>query len=317
MTAIALRGAIELGLIYSLVAAGLFISYKILNLADLTVDGSFTLGAAASIMLTIGGHPWLGLLAAILAGALAGFFTAFLQTKLRIQSILAGILTMTGLYSINLKVMDNKASANSINQPNIFDWFKAGFGDYGKLVFILILVVICAAILVLFLGTQLGLSIRATGDNENMVRSSSINVGMMKTIGLVIANALVGLSGAVLAQYQQATDAGMGIGVVVTGLASLIIGEVLIGNLIQAVFHKRNILTGLISVLLGSVIYRIIIAFVLQHNNAPALQFLNITASDMKLLSSIIVIVAISYPAVRDSIQLSRLKRSQNYADHQ
>ncbi len=316
MTAVAFMGAIELGLIYSLVAAGLFVSYRILNLADLTVDGSFTLGAAASIMLTIAGHPWLGLLIALLAGAAAGFITAFLQTKLRIQSILAGILTMTALYSINLKVMDNKASANSINQANIFDFFSRHFGAYGKLVFISILLVIVVVLLVLFFGTQLGLSIRATGDNENMVRSSSINVGFMKTLGLVIANALVGVSGAVLAQYQQAADASMGIGVVVTGLASLIIGEVLIGNLIQFFFHKKNMLTGLISVLCGSILYRIIIAFVLQHNNSAALKFLQITASDMKLLSSLIVVAAISYPAIRDFILLSRQKRRENHAKH-
>ncbi len=316
MTAIALRGALELGLIYSLVAAGLFISYRILNLADLTVEGSFTLGAAASIMLTIAGHPWLGLLAAVLAGGAAGFVTAFLQTKLKIQSILAGILTMTALYSINLKVMDNKASANAINQPSIFDFFRNTFGDFGKLFLVMLIVLFCAVLLALFLNTQLGLAVRATGDNENMVRSSSINVGFMKTMGLVLANAFVELNVAVLEQYHQEADASMGIGVIVKGLASVIIGEVILGNLIQAILHKRNILTGILSVIGGSILYRIIIAFVLQHNQGPALRFLNITASDMKLLSSIIVVAAVSYPAVRNAIQISRQKRSKGHADH-
>lgn len=316
MTAVALRGAFELGLIYSLVAVGLFVSYKILNLADLTVDGSFTLGAAASIMLTVAGHPWLGLLVGMAAGGVAGLITAFLQTKLRILPILAGILTMTALYSINLKVMGNKASVNSIQQVSVFDGFKARFGDSGKLVFIVLLVLVCGTLLALFLNTQIGLALRATGDNAGMVRSSSINVGSMTTVGLVIANALVGLSGAVLSQYQQASDASMGIGVVVTGLASLIIGDVLFGTLIQAIFHKRTILTGILSVIGGSVLYRVIIAIVLQYNNTAALRFLHITASDMKLLSSLIVILAISYPTIRDAIRISRQKRSCRHADH-
>lgn len=310
MTDVALRGAVELGLIYSLVTAGLFLSYRILNLADLTVDGSFTLGAAASIMITATGHPWLGLLWGTLCGAAAGFATAFLQTKLRVQSILAGILTMTALYSINLRVMDGRASVNVIGQDTAFTPFQEAFGDWGKLVLIGIAAFLVLLALVLFLNTQVGLSIRAAGDNENMVRSSSINVNFTKTLGLVLANAMVGLSGGLLAQYQQAADASMGIGVVVIGLASLIIGEVLVGNLLYFLFKRRTMLTGAVAAAAGSILYRVIIGLVIQYNNAPALQFLRITASDMKLLSSLIVVAAISYPALRDAVRMQRRKRS-------
>lgn len=311
MTEIALRGALELGLIYGLVAIGLFLSYRILDLADLTVDGSFTLGAAASIMVTLSGHPWLGLLAATLGGGLAGLITAFLQTKLRVQSILAGILTMTALYSINLKVMGGKASVNVLGQESgtVFSFFTDRFGDYGKLLLIGIFLLAAVVLLVLFLNTQVGLSIRATGDNESMVRSSSINVNVTKTMGLVIANAMVGLSGGILSQYQKSAEVGMGVGVVVIGLASLIIGEVLIGNLLYFLCKRRNMLTGVVSALVGAVIYRIIITVVLQYNTLPVLEFLNITASDMKLLSSLIVVIAISYPVVRDGLKMRGRKR--------
>jgi putative ABC transport system permease protein len=309
MTEVALRGAVELGLMYGLVAVGLFLSYRILNLADLTVDGSFTLGAAASIMLTVAGMPWLGLLLAVLSGAAAGFVTAFLQTKLKIQSILAGILTMTALYSINLRVMDGKASVNSISMDSVFTPFKNLFGDYGKLVLILLVLVVALVLLVLFLSTQVGLSVRATGDNEAMVRSSSINVNFTKTLGLVIANGLVGLSGGLLAQYQQSADAGMGTGVVVIGLASLIIGEVLIGNGISRLLKRRSMVTGVIAAVIGAVIYRIIIALVLAYNTLPALEFLHITTSDMKLISSLVVVVALSSPLLRESYRLHKQKK--------
>lgn len=301
MSDAALRAAVELGLIYSLVAAGLFLSYRILNLADLTVDGSFTLGAAASMTLAAVGRPWLGLLWGAVCGAAAGFVTAFLQTKLRVQSILAGILTMTALYSINLRVMGGRASVNIIGQDTAFTPFQNLFGDWGKLLFLAVVLAV-----VLFLNTQVGLSVRATGDNESMVRSSSINVDFTKTLGLVIANALVGLSGGLLGQYQQSVDASMGIGVVVIGLASLIIGEVVVGNLLYFLLKRRTMLTGVICAVAGAVLYRLIIGLVIQYNNAPALEFLHITASDMKLLSSLIVVIAVAFPALRDGAR--RLK---------
>lgn len=313
MTLIAIRGAFELGLIYSLVAAGLFVSYRILNLADLTVDGSFTLGAATSMMITLAGSPWISLGAAVLTGAAAGLITALLQTKLKIQPILAGILTMTSLYSINLKVMDGQASVNVIGKDTIFTTFNY-FGSNSKLILIALIMLISTVLLILFLNTQVGLALRASGDNPNMVRSSSINVDFMKTVGLIIANALVGLSGALLAQYQRTAYADMGVGVVVTGLASLIIGDVIIGGIIYLIFRKKNMLTGVISVVFGAVIYRIIIAFVLQYKEAAFLKMLKINESDIKLISSIIIILAISYPAVRDMIKARGLRRRNRHA---
>ncbi len=315
MTAVALRGAIELGLLYALVTAGLFLSYRILNLADLTVDGSFTLGGAASIMVALTGHPWLGILAGVLTGALAGLVTAVMQTKLGIQPILAGILTMTGLYSINLRVMDGRASVNVIGKVTVFTPFQNALGDLGKLVLIALVGAVALGLLVLFLCTQVGLAVRATGDNERMVRSSSVNVDLMKTLGLVLANALVGLSGALLAQYQQSCDVGMGTGVVVIGLASLIIGEAVFGTLVYFCTKRQGVLTGAGCAVVGAVLYRLIIALVIQYNNAPALRFLHITASDMKLLSALIVVVAISYPALRSAAALRRKRaRTQKQA---
>ena len=191
MTLIAFTGAVELGLIYSMVAIGLYLSYKILGLADLTVDGSFTLGAAVSIMALVTGSPVLGLIGAAAAGAAAGLVTAFLQTKLGIQPILAGILTMTALYSINLKVMDGKASVNALSQTTIFTYFQNIFADGGKLIYTLLVLLAVAAVFIWFMGTQFGMAIRATGDNENLVRSSSIKSKLTQKVGLMLANAVV------------------------------------------------------------------------------------------------------------------------------
>lgn len=316
MTLIAFTGAVELGLIYSMVAVGLYLSYKILGLADLTVDGSFTLGAAVSIMAVLRGYPALGLIMAALCGAVAGLVTAFLQTKLGIQPILAGILTMTALYSINLKVMDGKASINALSQSTIFSFFQNIVTNGGKLILILALLLAVTAVFVWFMGTQFGMAIRATGDNESMVRSSSIDSSLTKTVGLMFANALVAFSGGLLAQYQKSADTSMGAGVVVIGLASVIIGDVIVGNILFAVTKKRNTITGVVSVICGSILYRLIIAFVLQHNNHPDLKFLNITASDMKLLSSIIVVIAISYPVIKQKLTLwSQKRRLKNASD--
>lgn len=309
MSFVAFRGAIELGLVYGFVALGLFLSFKILKIADMTVEGSFTFGAAISMVMTVNGNPALGIVLSVLFGAIAGLITAFLQTVLKIQPVLAGILNMSALYSINLKVMGNKSTINSLNQNSIFTWFKDRFGDNGKLLLIFIFMVAAAVLLTLFLNTQLGLAIRATGDNASMVRSSSINSKFTTMVNLVIANALVGLSGGILAQYQASADASMGVGVAVIGLASLIIGEVIFGKIIFAITKKRNMLTAVISTILGSILYRIIIAFVLQYSNLPILKSLSITASDMRMLSALIVVIAISYPVIKDMIQLFLKKR--------
>lgn len=290
--------AIELGLIYAPVVLGIFLSYRILNIPDLTVDGSFTLGAAVSVVLTLQGHPILGMFAAILAGGAAGFVTAFLQTKMKIQPILAGIITMTGLYSINLMTMGGKANLPITAEESIYTSFGKLVGpDHQGMILSGLLVIAVVFVLVMFLATPLGLCIRATGDNEDMVRSSSINADMTKTIGICVSNACVALSGAMIAQYNCYVEVRMGIGMVVIALASLIIGEILIDFLVK----HRSVLSGALAAVLGSVLYRLIIA--------QALEF-NFSASGLKLITAVIVAAAMSYPAVKDAISLAKMRKA-------
>lgn len=288
--------AIELGLIYSLMVLGLFLSYRVLNIPDLTVDGSFTLGAAVAVVMTLSGHPILGLFAAILAGAAAGFLTAFLQTKMKIQPILAGIITMTALYSINLMVMDDKANVPITQQESIYTAFGSLVGKQAQgMVLSLLVLILAGAAMVLFLKTPFGLSVRATRDNESMVRSSSINADLTKTAGLMGANACVALSGAMIAHYNCYAEVRMGIGMVVIGLASFIIGEIAVGIFVK----RKGVLSGVIAAAVGSILYRLIIAQALE---------LNFSSSSLKLITAIIVALAMSYPAICDSIALFRKK---------
>lgn len=288
--------AIELGLIYSLMVLGLFLSYRVLNIPDLTVDGSFTLGAAVAVVMTLSGHPILGLFAAILAGAAAGFLTAFLQTKMKIQPILAGIITMTALYSINLMVMDDKANVPITQQESIYTAFGSLVGKQAQgMVLSLLVLILAGAAMVLFLKTPFGLSVRATGDNESMVRSSSINADLTKTAGLMVANACVALSGAMIAHYNCYAEVRMGIGMVVIGLASFIIGEIAVGIFVK----RKGVLSGVVAAAVGSILYRLIIAQALE---------LNFSSSSLKLITAIIVALAMSYPAICDSIALFRKK---------
>lgn len=300
MSMVLLRGAAEQGFIYSLVALGLYLSYRTLNIADLTVDGSFTLGAAAAASLTLLGHPALGLVFAVCAGATAGFVTAVLQTKLKVQPILAGIITMTALYSINLRVMGNRSNLPLLREETVFTLFAkllpAALKSYSKLILSLVFAVLTAASLILFLRTRLGLSIRATGNNCAMVSASSINPAFTTTTGLCIANALVSLSGGLLAQYQMFSEITLGTGMVVIGLASLIIGEVLCDML----FRSPSVARAIFAAVVGAVIYRVIIAMALSAS---------VSTSDLKLVSAVIVMIAISYPAVRDQYRLYRLRR--------
>lgn len=293
MSMFAFQGAVELGLIYSLLALGLFVSYRILDIPDLTVDSSFTLGAAVSAVFATSGHSYLGLVMAIAAGWMAGMLTAFLQTKLQIQPILAGILSMTALYSINLRVMSGRANISLLGTDTLF---SAATGKFGKLFTALAVVVVAGIFLVLFFRTQVGLCIRATGDNEEMVRTSSINTDRMKFIGLGLANALVGLSGGLISQYQSFTDLSMGIGMVVVGLASLIIGEV--------IFGRPNVWRNVVAVIFGAVIYRCIIAFVFARG---------LPTNDLKLISSVIVALAISYPLIIRRYRLMKLMREASH----
>ena len=300
MSLTAFIGAMELGLVYSLLAFGTFISYRILKVADLTVDGSFVLGAAASAMLAFEGMPFAGILAALIAGAIAGIITALLQTKMGIQPILAGILTMTGLYSINLMVMGGKANIPLLNKINIFTYAE-NFG--GRAYKIIVLAAIIAAVFIMlnwFFRTLLGLSIRATGDNEDMCRASSINTDAVKIVGFALSNSIVALSGALVAQMQQSADVNMGSGMVVISFASLIIGSVIIKN--------KNITRGLLSVVIGSIIYRLIIALILTTNFPP---------SYLKLISAIVVITALSLPNIKRSMEIGRMGRGRRSVKNQ
>ena len=274
--------ALELGCIYALVALALYLSYRTLNIADMTTDGAFTLGCAVSATVAVAGHPVLAIPAAMCAGALAGFITAFLQTKLRIPSILAGIITNTGLYTVNLAVMGFSSNVSMLKAQTIFVPLKPILGAYYRLVPSALLTALAAVLLILFLRTRLGLSIRATGDNPDMVRASSINTAFTITVGLCIANSLTALSGAVLAQYQKTADINLGTGMVIIGLASLIIGDTLT--------PKGKVGIKVLGAVLGSVIYRFIIALALR---------LDLPSECLKLISAVIVALAIGLPALR------------------
>lgn len=287
------QSALELGFIYALVALALFISFSILNIADLSTDGCFTLGCAVCATVTLAGHPILGLLAAMVAGVCSGFITAFLQTKMGIQSILAGIIVNTGLYTINIAVMGFASNVNLFACDSIFTWAKDAIGGtWYKLIVAAVIVIIVGILVSLFLNTRLGLSIRATGDNPDMVRASSINTSLMITIGLCVANALTALSGGLLAQYQKSCDINLGTGMVTIALASLIIGESIIG--------KGSMLKRVAGVILGSCLYRFIVAVALR---------MNVPAECLKLVSSIIVAVAIALPYLKKQSAFYKQKR--------
>lgn len=294
------QSALELGFIYALVALALFVSFSLLDIADLSTDGCFTLGCAVCATVTLSGHPILGLFAAMGAGVCSGFVTAFLQTRMGIQSILAGIIVNTGLYTINIAVMGFASNLNLFSCDTIFSWAKETIGGtWYKLIVAAVVVILVGIVLALFLNTRLGLSIRATGDNPDMVRASSINTGLMITIGLCVANALTGLSGGLLSQYQKSCDINLGTGMVTIALASLIIGETILG---RGGMGKR-----VIGVVLGSCLYRFIVAVALR---------LNVPAECLKLVSSLIVAFAIALPYLKKQAAFykqRRVVRTQNH----
>ena len=274
--------ALELGCIYALVALALLISFRILNIADMTTDGSFTLGCAVSATVAVAGHPILALPAAMLAGAAAGGITALLQTRFRIPSILAGIITNTGLYTVNLAVMGFSSNVNMLKTDTVFTLLRPLLGSAYRIAPAALVAILSAIALVLFLKTRLGLSIRATGDNPDMVRASSINTGFTITVGLCLANALTALSGALLAQYQKTADINLGTGMVIIGLASLIIGE--------SLFPRGKLWMKAAGALVGSLLYRFIIAIALR---------LDLPSECLKLISAIIVALAIGLPSLK------------------
>jgi putative ABC transport system permease protein len=298
------QSALEQGFIYALVALALYISFTTLNLCDLSTDGCFTLGCAVCAQVALTGHPFLALLSAMFIGVCSGFITAFLQTRLGVESILAGIIVNTGLYTVNLAVMGLgtktgfSSTINMFQAVTVFDLAKEHlsgiFGSWYKLIVAAAIVLVIAFLLNQFFKTRLGLSIRATGDSPDMVRSSSINPAFTITVGLCLANALTGLAGGLLGQYQKSCDINLGTGMVTIALASLIIGQTLVGGR-----GKSNVARKIAGVILGSCLYRFIIALALR---------LNVDASCLKLVSAIIVAVAIAMPKIRQSAAFEKRK---------
>jgi putative ABC transport system permease protein len=290
-------GSLHLGLIYGLMALGIYITFRILNTPDLTTDGSFTLGLAASASLTVMGMPGYGILCGIFFGGLAGAVTGVLQTKMDIHPILSGILTMSALYTVNLYVLGDRSNLSLLGSEHMFSRAVKLFSyipkDVTRFFVAFLFCAACFAFLAWFFGTHLGLCIRATGDNDDMVRASSINVDAMRIIAIALSNACVGFSGAVAAQYQGFADISSGVGMMVVGLASVIIGEVFFG--------RRSVTIGFLSAICGSIIYRLIIALALKSDFFPAYA--------LKLISALIVIVALSLPAVKGRLHLFNLRR--------
>ena len=263
-----LQATIEQSLIFAIMVLGVYISFRILNFPDMTVDGTFPLGAAISAkLLTLGVNPYLTLLVALIVGAAAGAVTGLIHVKLKVKDLLAGILVMTALYSVNLRVM-GKSNIPLFEEDNIFNT------EYSMMITIVVLILISKFLLDYLLKTKFGFALKALGDNENLIVSLGLNEEKYKIYGLMIANAFVAFSGAVLAQYQGFADVGMGTGIIVIGLASIIIGDTLFG--------KRRRLEGTTIVIIGSILYRGVIAVTLS---------MGMDASDLKLITSIIVIV--------------------------
>ena len=279
--------ALKLGLICSLTVLALFLSYSMLNVCDLSTDGCFTLGAAVGATVAISGHPFLSIPAAMAAGVGSGFVTAILQTKMGVDSLLAGIIVNTGLYSVNIAVMGGSSLLNMNRTTTVFTMMKdalKGIPLQGRteILVALIAVVIVVAFLVFFLKTRLGLAIRATGNNPDMVKSSSINPVFTTIVGLCVANSFTALSGCLLAQSQKSVDINIGQGMVTIALASLLIGGTILG--------KGGILLRAVGMVLGAFIFRLVYTIALR---------LNMPAFMLKLVSSVIVVLAISGPYLK------------------
>ena len=285
--------AMELGLINSLTVLSLFLSYSMLNVCDLSTDGCYTLGAAVGALVAIAGYPWLSLPAAMLAGMISGFVTATLQTRMGVQSLLAGIVVNTALYSVNMALTGNKATLAMNKTTTIFSMAKnllkgTPLAGQSTLIVMLVIVALVVCFLCFFLKTKLGLAIRATGSNADMVRSSSINPTFTTTVGLCVSNAFTGLSGCLMAQQAKSFDINMGSGMVTVALASLLIGGVFVAK------HNPIPLRA-VGAVLGAVIFRIVYALALRFN-MPAFM--------LKAVSSIIVVLAISGPYLRQQLPL-------------
>lgn len=276
------------GLLWSLLALGVYITFRVLDVADMTVEGSFPLGAAVVVTLMVKGtNPILAIFAAALAGGLAGLITGFLHTKLKIPALLAGILTMIALYSVNLRVM-GKANVSLLGQDTAFSVVQDLLGSSYSNAILIMGVIICLFFSVLiywFFGTEIGAAIRATGFNPQMIRAQGVDTDLMLNLGLLLSNALVAVAGSLVAQSNGFADVGMGVGTIVIGLASVIIGEVLFGT--------RSFKNSLISVILGSIVYRLVIALVLQLGMPP---------NDLKLFTAVLVALALSLPMFKGKL---------------
>lgn len=292
MNSIQFFGALELGLLYGLVAIGVYLTFRVINFPDLTVDGSFPLGAAVAASLIVhGSSPIIATVAAIFAGAIAGFFTAYLNVRWKILGLLAGILTMTALYSINLRIM-GRPNIALLSEPTLFsnpDWV---------LYSLLVIIILILFILTGFLISQFGLALRATGINPRVCSAYGISVNKMTLIGLSLSNALVALAGALFAQIHGFADISMGTGTLIIGLASVIVGETLM--------HSSRISIILISCVLGSILYRLAIAMALNTH------FAGLQSSDLNLITALLVIIALLFPRIKQNlkIQLQKFKKT-------
>ena len=294
----ALPGSVSQGLILGIMAIGGYVTYRILDVADLTVDGSFATGGAVAVILILNGcNLWLAMLAAFAAGLVAGAITGLLNTFMGIPPILAGILTQLSLYSINLKIMGKANQSINVNQTDLLislRWVK-DFAFHNPIITVGIVLIVLVAILYWFFGTEMGCSIRATGINQNMSRAQGINTNLNKLLGIMLSNGLVAFSGAFLAQYQGFADVKMGQGAIVIGLAAVIIGEALFGKIF------KNFALRLLSVALGSIIYYIVIQTVIT---------LGLDANLMKLLSAVIVAVFLAIPYWKKQYQEKHMRKA-------
>lgn len=280
---------ISQGLLWSLLALGVYITFRVLDVADLTVEGSFPLGASVAVTLLVKNvNPILAILAGGVAGGIAGVVTGLLHTKLKIPALLAGILTMIALYSVNLRIM-GKANVSLLGQDTAFSAVENALGilySQSILVVGLVTCILFALLMYWFFGTEIGAAIRATGFNPQMIRAQGVDTNTMLILGLLLSNALVAIAGALVAQSNGFADVGMGIGTIVIGLASVIIGEVLFGT--------RSFKNSLVSVILGSIVYRLVIAIVLQMGMPP---------NDLKLFTAVLVAIALSLPMFKGKLQ--------------
>ncbi|MCD2512018.1 ABC transporter permease [Comamonas endophytica] len=290
MSLFSLLGAIEIGLIFSLVALGVFISFRLLRFPDLTVDGSFPLGGAVcAVLISSGTNPWLATLAATAAGAAAGVLTGWLNVKLRIMDLLASILVMIALYSVNLRIMGGP-NVPLINDATLFTLLQPeGMPDYVARPLILAAIVLLAKLAMdWFFSTERGLAIRATGSNARMARAQGVNTGAMVLLGMAVSNGLVGLGGALFVQTQGGADISMGIGTIVIGLAAVIVGESLLPS--------RRIVHATLAVVLGAVVYRFFIAAALNS------EFIGLKAQDLNLVTAVLVAVALVLPQLKNKL---------------